>query len=124
MVPLRTGGAVQRELVDVHAEKHRAEPRGKAKEFGGLFVVRKKGGQLRVLVDARRANRRFAAPPEVEPLSTEGLSRLEVELGEDELDGNGLPLPAVVEELHATLGCTGVKDAIRRLLMPEEMPSW
>ena len=124
MVPLRIGGAVQRELVDVHAEKHRAEPRGKAKEFGGLFVVRKKGGQLRVLVDARRANRRFAAPPEVEPFSAEGLSRLEVELGEDELDGNGLPLPAVVEELHATLGCTDVKDAIRRLLMPEEMPSW
>ena len=108
MVPLRTGGAVQRELVDVHAEKHRAEPRGKAKEFGGLFV------------DARRTNRRFAAPPEVEPL----WPRLEVELTEDELDGNGLPLPAVVEELHATLGCTGVNDAIRRLLMPEEMPSW
>ena len=50
-----------------------------------------------------------------------GLPRLEVELEDDELDANGVPLPEVLERFVATLGCTDVKDAFHRSAMPAEM---
>ena len=74
-----------------------------------------------MIIDARRSNRRFAAPFGVELCSSEGLSRLEVEIREEDLDPQGRPYADVLERLTATLGCTDVKDAFHRLLMPEEL---
>ena len=74
-----------------------------------------------MIIDAGRSNRRFAAPPGVELCSSEGLSRLEVEFREGDLDPQGRPYAHVLERLTATLGCTDVKDAFHRLSMPEEL---
>ena len=73
-VRLRTSRAlwlrVVKHLMDVGLV--RALPAGVARERCGLFFVRKKNGSLRIIIDARRANARFAAAPGVELCSSEG----------------------------------------------------
>jgi hypothetical protein len=46
----------------------------------GIFFVTKKDGTLIVIIECRRANRRFRAPPGVSLLSSEGFGRIEVDL--------------------------------------------
>ena len=63
-----------------------AVPCASPKEFVGIFIVYKKGRKgIRLILDARRTNRRFAAAPSVSLLTTEGLCGAELvgaELGE------------------------------------------
>ena len=60
----RTYLQLMRHLVQIGLVRY--VPKGRAREFCGLFFVKKKGGHLRVIIVARRSNRRFAAPPGVE----------------------------------------------------------
>ena len=46
----------------------------------GTFFVGKSDGQIRMIIDARRANRMFKTPPGVDLCTSEGLSRTEVSL--------------------------------------------
>jgi hypothetical protein len=51
------------------------------KEHVGLFFVLKKNGiDQRIIVDARRANRHFRTPPHVDLCTSEGISKIEVEV--------------------------------------------
>ena len=53
------------------------------KERVAVFFVKKKTGELRMVIDARRSNRRFRPPPGVELCTAEGLGRIELDLGEE-----------------------------------------
>ena len=56
-------------------------PGGSAEERVGVFFVKKSGKtSIRMILDARRVNQRFKPPPGVELCSSEGLSRIELEL--------------------------------------------
>ena len=56
-------------------------PASDVKERVGAFFVAKKGKvTVRLVIDARNSNRRFARPPGVHLASSEALARLEVEL--------------------------------------------
>jgi hypothetical protein len=46
-------------------------------EFASIFFVAKKDNAQRLIIDARRANRRFKRPPHVDLITSEGLSRIE-----------------------------------------------
>jgi hypothetical protein len=62
----------------------------------GMFFVLKKDGMLRLIIDSRPANAMFGAPPTVRLCSSEGLSRLEVDI-----PGNLLPgTPEFDDYLH------------------------
>jgi len=50
-----------------------------AKERATVFFVKKKSGKLRLVVDARRSNRRFRDPPGVELATAESLGMIEVD---------------------------------------------
>ena len=78
-----------------------------AKERVGVFFVKKKGGRLRLILDARRVNEWFRKPPHVALVTSEGLGRIEVtgdELGPETLD--------------LWVGTADVKDAFHRMRMP------
>jgi len=79
----------------------------KAHSRVGLFFVKKKSGQLRLIIDARRPNDLFDEPPGVDMVTSEGLGRIEVvgaPLGDD-----GVPL---------FCGTADVADAFHRMVMP------
>ena len=66
----------------------------------------------------------IAAPPHRLASSCappKGLSRLEVEVDEEDMGPDGLPTAEVLERLTASLGCTDVTDAFHQLNMPEEL---
>ncbi|CAE7388043.1 unnamed protein product [Symbiodinium sp. CCMP2592] len=88
------------------------------KEHIGIFFVYKSDGhRIRLIVDARGANRHFRAPPGVDLCSAEGFARLEVQLPADCVDR-----PAALQHslrqggLH--FGLSDVKDAFHRLRQP------
>ena len=83
-----------------------------AHERTGLFFVRKKCGKLRLILDARRTNRRFAPPPRVDLLTAEGLGRIEVELPDDQ-DFSSL-----------YCGTADVQDAFHRMGIPLWLSRW
>lgn len=74
----------------------------------GVFTVGKKSGDLRLILDCRRSNRRFRSPPGVELLTAEGWSRVEVELMSD-----GLADPLA-------LGITDIENCFHRFKFGEE----
>lgn len=53
------------------------------KENATMFFVRKKQGTLRMVVEARRANARFRAPPGTPMCTPEGLGKIELDFGGD-----------------------------------------
>ncbi|CAE6957111.1 CACNA1H, partial [Symbiodinium sp. CCMP2456] len=88
------------------------------KEHIGIFFVHKSDGKrIRLIVDARAANRHFLPPPGVDLCTAEGFSRIEVILPEacrhqpsvlrQTLQGRGLHF-----------GLSDVKDAFHRLRQP------
>ena len=77
-----------------------SKPRSKV----GVFFVKKKSGQLRLVIDARPANRVFDLPPGVSLASSESFSKLEC--------GDG-------EEVY--VGTVDVQDCFHRLKMPDWM---
>ena len=78
-------------------------------ETCGIFFVCKKNGQLRMIIDARRANRRLRPPPGVSMVSAEGLGRIEIET-----DNPSEPVPIWV-------GTADVKDCFHRMGIPRWM---
>ena len=73
------------------------------KEFCTVFFVRKKNGSLRLVVDARRSNRRFRKPPGVAMATPESFARMET-TGRDDV----------------FVATTDVKDCFHRLRITSE----
>ena len=92
------------------------------KEKVTAFFVKKKTGQLRMVIDARRVNAVFAAPPGVELCTAEGLSRIELDLGQEVGDeewrgeaGSGQPIFA---------GSLDAKDCLYRLRLRPDLAEY
>ena len=85
-----------------------------------FFVIKKGKALVRLVIDARASNRHFVAPPGVSLCSTEGMSRIEVQLPEH------IPLdsPAglrIIEQLLLSLGVADVADAFHRMRIPKAL---
>ena len=97
---------------------------GAAREQLGLFFVKKSGkDKVRLIVDARRVNRRFRAPPSVTLASSEALSRIEIELPAD-VDFDSEEGRRVLENLEIYLGNGDVKDAFHRFRLRRDFALW
>ena len=97
---------------------------GSAREQLGLFFVKKSGkDKVRLIVDARRVNRRFRAPPSVTLASSEALSRIEIELPAD-VDFDSDEGRRVLENLEIYLGNGDVKDAFHRFRLRRDFALW
>ena len=84
----------------------------------GVFAVWKSGKtRQRLIVDARRANQHFRAPPGVSLVSSEGLGKIEVELPEY-VDVDTLFGQALLHDTQVYLGAADVKDCFHRMRMP------
>ncbi|CAK0880531.1 unnamed protein product, partial [Prorocentrum cordatum] len=84
----------------------------------GLFALEKDGGAAqRLIVDARRANECFQAPPGVSLLSSEGLSRIEVELPASAPLGSE-QAAKLLEDFCLSIGLSDVSNCSRRLRVP------
>lgn len=70
----------------------------------GLFAVKKKNNRQRLIIDARRSNRWFAAPPKTRLVSGDAFSRLTA------VGGHALEL-----------GQTDIQDAFYQLALPQEL---
>ena len=87
-------------------------------EVGLFFVWKKDRHKMRMILDCRRSNARFVAPPHVSLVTAEGLGNLEVDAGEAEtLAAESMELDGVA----LSVGIADVKDAFHRLLMPSWM---
>ena len=88
------------------------------KEHIGVFFVHKSDGQrIRLIVDARAANRHFRQPPGVELCSAEGFARIEVGLPKECQDRPAV-VKHVLERGGLRFGLSDVKDAFHRLRQP------
>ena len=92
--------------------------RGRAKEQAGIFFVKKKSKpgerpKRRLIFDARRVNQRFRTPPGVELCSSEGLSRLEVEVPEG-FETDVESFEDFLSEVSVAVGSGDVKDCFHR----------
>ena len=80
------------------------------REHAGVFLVEKlEKDTQRLIIDARVSNLHFLFPPGVSLVTSEGLSRVEVALENDDDDPGEL---SRLVGLH--LGLADVKDAFRR----------
>ena len=86
------------------------------REEVGVFFVAKKSNQLRLIVDARRSNLHFTAPPGVSLVTAEGLARVEVEA-----EGVG---PYDAASWGFTLGTSDISDAFHRFRIDRELSSF
>ena len=87
---------------------------GQAKERVGVFFVKKAGKiSIRMILDARRVNQRFRPPPGVELCSSEGLSRVELELPQH-ISPESPEGRAILDEARVHLGNGDAKDAFHR----------
>ena len=81
----------------------------------GLFAVEKDGGAAqRLIVDARRANEFFKAPPGVSLLSSVGLARFEVELPADAPLGSDRAAE-LLKDFYLAVGLSDVSNCFHRL---------
>lgn len=70
-----------------------------------LFFVKEKDNKLRLIVDCRRTNSLFRAPPGVELLSGDGLSRIEAQVDS----------PSSLADFAVCLGVGDVADCFHRM---------
>ena len=87
------------------------------KEKVGMFFVRKKNGELRLILDCRPSNRHFVTPPGVYLATFEAFARIEVTGEED--GGIGGLADAVGMEAELALGVCDVKDCFHRMRIAE-----
>ena len=88
------------------------------KEVVGVFFVWKSNKQaIRLIIDARRSNRRFRVPPGVSLCTAEGFSRIELELpaGVDPNSEEGIKM---VNDTVIHVGLADVKDFFHRMRAP------
>jgi hypothetical protein len=81
-------------------------------------VLKKNGIDQRIIVDARRANRHFRTPPHVDLCTSEGISRIEVEVPES-VDVNSQEGEKYLRDVCCALGFLDVRDCFHRMVMPE-----
>ena len=88
------------------------------------FFVTKSGGKLRLILDARRVNQRFADPPGVALCSGEAFSRIEVEKSwfDDVAEAEEATLGAGCESVYTGKG--DVKDCFHRLRVGREFAEY
>ena len=81
---------------------------------------------MRMILDCRRPNRCFAAPPGVELVSAEGSARIEVEVDDAECpEGSSWEAEEKwLSALRVTLGVADVRDCFHRLRLPSELSRW
>ena len=72
--------------------------------IGMCFVAKKDGVHIRMIVDARRANRHFKVPPHVALCTAEGITRIEMELS-DHVDPWTPEGVKMLSEACSALGC-------------------
>ena len=72
---------------------------------------------MRLIIDARASNALFADPPSVDLLTSEGLSRIEVDSSLSISDS----IQLAAEELGMAVGIGDVKDCFHRLIIPMEL---
>ena len=84
----------------------------------GFFCVLKKSGMLRLILDARRVNQRFAKPPGVALATAECLGRLEV-TGPDEYSHHDPRYVSAVQDMTLTMGIGDIDNCFHRLRLPE-----
>ena len=88
------------------------------KDKVGIFFVAKKGKtKVRLVIDARRSNCRFASPPSVDLLTGEGPSGIEVELPVD-VEPDSAEAAEILEDVKVSLGVSDVSDAFYRMRIP------
>eukprot|EP00971_Amphidinium_carterae_P089895 1779739-Amphidinium_carterae.1 len=86
-----------------------------------FFVWKKNKRDMRMIVDARAANRRFHSPPHVSLLSAEGFSRMEVEVP------SGLSAQEqqqYLDEFKVTFATADVMSCFHRMLIPEWLSAY
>ena len=97
----------------------RVMPLGSCKEEAGLFLVKKPGKtHSRFIVDARRANRLFVAPPGLSMCTAETFARLEVAA-----ERVAAPAPSSSADA-AALGLCDVRDAFHRFRIAPELSAY
>ena len=88
------------------------------KARAGIFFVHKSDGRkIRMIVDARPANQLFKAPPGVQLCTSEGFSRMEIEVPPDLTPGSD-EFSAYLKERGLYFGLADVKDCFHRLRQP------
>lgn len=88
---LRKGGAEYGLFMEELHDKGATEPSAATKELSGLFFVKRKDSQLRLILDTRRANCHFEPPPPTHLASGEALADIAVPAG------RSLRLPSSVD---------------------------
>ena len=92
--------------------------RGRARGQLGMFFVKKKDGSLRLILDARRANLRFADPPGVSLCSSESFARIEVVIRGSQ-DMSRLDIDDALRNVDASLWVSDIRDAFHRYKLRE-----
>ena len=77
-----------------------------------VFFIAKKNDQLRMVVDARRTNRLFKAPPGVDLCTAETFARVEIEVPVCKSRSDA---DEVVEQLQMWIGMADISDCFHRL---------
>ncbi|CAK0811878.1 unnamed protein product [Prorocentrum cordatum] len=104
--------------IDVYETAPYFDPVLKFNQKVGLFTVEKDGGAAqRLIVDARRANECFKAPPGVSPLCSEELSRVGVELPADAPLGSERAVE-LLSDFYLAVGLSDVSNCFHRLRVP------
>ena len=93
-----------------------ALPGNTGQERVSMFFVKKpKTDSLRLIIDARRVNAKFANPPSVCLCSSEGLTRIEHESTAVALDS---------DEVQVHLGLADIQDAFHRFRIHDDFAAW
>ena len=102
-------GLVQR-LADIGYFTFTTQP---ACEVGVFFVWKSSRTKLRMITDARKANKMFREPPGVTLMTGEGIGRIEIEV-----DGDVWASHDAMEAVTTFIGLSDVKDCFHRMRVP------
>ena len=88
------------------------------KRFCGVFFVRKSDGhKIRTIIDARGTNEMFRPPPGVDLLTSDGFSRIELNIPKHLVPGTD-SFNDYLNERRISIGLSDVKDCFHRLRHP------
>ena len=79
----------------------------------GIFFVHKNNNKVRLIIDARAVNMRFADPPSVSLLTSEGFTMIEVDL-DSNIDPHLAEGREALDALGLCLGIGDIADAFHR----------
>ena len=83
-------------------------------EVGVFFVWKSSRTKLRMITDARKANKMFREPPGVTLMTGEGIGRIEIEV-----DGDVWASHDAMEAVTTFVGLSDVKDCFHRMRVPK-----